>query len=320
MSTQRSESLINEYKGNLFEYLVAQKVAQIFNFEKKFLANLDQSLKNNLVTYQEELRSLDQGLFDELPKLAHETALKLKEYLHFEHLEVELIGKLGAHPQAHYSEADLLVKNNDSMLPISLKLSKKGTATHTKSAGLKSFFIKYFNEEFRQESFNQFLGMCFNKMAINLHELEDMEYLDSFNAWREQGYTEYPGELNESQKEILGRCYSELINRVYDELIDLLKKNKSQVVEGIRSLMGFESQNIVQVKCMYVHNESRYQYYNTEIYKPTQNKDYDLKLEKPKKNQASFEVHLDDKKVQLRIKPMNKFTVPGYKLNCAILS
>lgn len=320
MSVARNESLINEYKGNLFEYLVSQKIAQSFKIEKEFLSGLDQNLKKNLTLYQDKLRSLDENLFKQLPKLAHLTANDLCTYIKFKPEKIELIGKLGAHPQADYSEADLIIKGEDQVVPISLKLSKKGTATHTKSAGLKSFFIKYFDEPDRQEDFNKFLAISFNKMAINLHELEDLTFDNDFSSWKEHGFSEYPGELTSEQKNVLAKCYFELIEKVYQELSEVYLEDEAKLIRGVKSLMGFDIGDLVQVKCLYIHDVNRYQYDSTEIYKPRQKQSVEISLSEPKEGQASFEILLDNIRVQLRVKPMNKFTVPGYKLNCALLS
>lgn len=320
MDVRPNQSLINEYKGNLFEYLVAQSIAKKLGIEKEFLLTVDLNLKNYLTQYQEKLRKLDPQLIEALPLLAKETGDSIIEFLSFTPGKIKLIGKLGAHPNSEFSEVDLLLSNDQERLPISLKLSKKGTATHTKSAGLKSVFKKYFQSEEIQISFNQYLEIVYAKMAANIHELEDITYTNGFSEWTKRGLTEYPGELKTEQKEVLTKCYYELISRVYKELNTLNNKNPKEILKGFYMLMGFQSLDLVQVKCLYEHKDNRYQYHETEFLKPTFKEDSVVKINSPKIEQASFLINIGNEKLQLRIKPMNKFTVPGFKLNCALIS
>jgi hypothetical protein len=70
----QNEALVNELKGNLFEYLVGSLLARGLNLEAKFVNDFNQQnggqSKSDLVGYQQWLIEADRNLYLKLPKLA----------------------------------------------------------------------------------------------------------------------------------------------------------------------------------------------------------------------------------------------------------
>nr|MBP9682228.1 hypothetical protein [Bacteriovorax sp.] len=52
----QKEAILNEFKGNLFEFLVAQGLARKSNIEDQFLLSLPTEFKSRLGTYEELIR------------------------------------------------------------------------------------------------------------------------------------------------------------------------------------------------------------------------------------------------------------------------
>ncbi len=147
----RKEALLNEYKGSLFEFLVASNLAAKLNFESSFLDDLSE---NQLSMYEQQepyLRNHFPSLLVSLPKLAEFTAKKIIKKLNLVSIEkIDLIGMNAG----SLTEADIIISSQGTKYPISLKISKKGSFTNTKSAGVKTFFIKYFETD--QAEFNRY--------------------------------------------------------------------------------------------------------------------------------------------------------------------
>ncbi len=145
VDSARMDALLNEYKGNLFEFLFCHILAQKVNIEGKFLGSINPSMHSMLTQQESFLRNYYPNLLNELPILANEAVdavlvkLKLKKVS-----EVSLIGKVAGNINNDYSEADILIKDDKNVFPLSLKVSKNSAFVNTKSAGLKSFFTKYF--------------------------------------------------------------------------------------------------------------------------------------------------------------------------------
>ena len=108
--TSQNEALINEFKGNLFEYLVASHLAKSFQIESRFITSFGGAIKEQLSAYESWLRKNDPVLTQKLPILAKQTALELQSSLPKEIDNVIVMGKSagGSHNDS-YKEADLVI-------------------------------------------------------------------------------------------------------------------------------------------------------------------------------------------------------------------
>ena len=71
------EALINELKGNLFEYIVGHHLSRLLRIEEQFIGNFDLGLKRRFFQYESKLRELDPDLLRELPNMAQIVASKI---------------------------------------------------------------------------------------------------------------------------------------------------------------------------------------------------------------------------------------------------
>ena len=95
VATNRLDALLNEYKGNIFEYLTCQFVARYYGVEKVFLENLTEDMLSILEQQESYLRNYFPYLLKELPKLADLTAKEIKKYLGEKSIcKVSLLGKV----------------------------------------------------------------------------------------------------------------------------------------------------------------------------------------------------------------------------------
>jgi len=68
-SSSQKEALINEFKGNLFEYLVGHSLACLAQVESRFIQSFGGELRSRLSEYESWLRVHDQELIYALPSL-----------------------------------------------------------------------------------------------------------------------------------------------------------------------------------------------------------------------------------------------------------
>ena len=141
-----SNALINEYKGNLFEYLVAISTAKRLGIEAAFLQSFGGEAKQRLTFYQHELMELDRSLYTQLPVFAEEVAELLYKKASDRKIEnILVMGKsAGASHDESYGECDIMMVSQKHQYPYSLKFCKYGAYVNTKSGGIRSFFNKYF--------------------------------------------------------------------------------------------------------------------------------------------------------------------------------
>jgi hypothetical protein len=322
---ETGEALLNEEKGNLFEFLVAQKLARLNGIEGAFFADLNSDLKNNLIHYEESIRKRHESLLLQLMVLADNTALELHSYLaqkkiHF--VNIFLIGKISANfEQAEWHESDLILKQaNGDLIPISLKLSKENSFMNTKSAGAKSFIEKYFisfnrSQEFQLE-LNKEIDQAFLQMAHRLYDLASLPFQGKIDErWKEK-WSELPGELPEEFREIIFINYNRVATLIHNKLVCFFQEDKLKFMKALEPLCGMGDLKLIQVSCYH-------QQHTLKSIKIKSHENYfydgmDVAIENSKSNMSSFDIQLGKIVLQIRVKPMNKFTTPAYKINCSI--
>lgn len=327
-NSSQKEALINEIKGNLFEYLVAHEVARAKGIESQFLIKFSGEMKSMFSKYESWLRENDRDLIVKLPRLAREMALKISNKIttedgHFS--DIFVIGKMtGAHHNDIFKEADILLLSGQKQFPISLKLCKKNAFVNTKSGGAKSFISKYFSlfdkAPLLQETFNSFIDDGFSQMGHELYSLYDLDFPGRFDSTWER--PDLPGELNETEKEILYEFYRKLNQQLYHLLQEFYHEDKEKFVRALMPLLGQGDSQVIQAICFHKDKRkdgvvSRYEL-DKVLVKSFEEYCDALEFSPLNKEISSFDIKLGDDLLQIRIKPMNKFTTASYKINCSI--
>lgn len=327
MKIAQREALINEYKGNLFEYLLGQNLAKHFALEAAFQESLPASLRDRLAFYEDFLLQNDRELYKRLPLLASSVSQSLIPSLNFDVTQICLVGKLsGQNEREEWGEADLILLGKQSQRKISLKLCKENAFVNTKSAGLKSFIEKYFNafpESFLwQQKLNEKVEKDFYKMAHSLYERVGLEFKGQFDsAWSEAGFSELPGELESSLSELVLSYYSEQAKYLKNCLEFFYNENPRLFCQSLFPLLGLAGEDILQVICFHgVAQGERYQLKDISLMEMYQlNEKFNTFSFGPwDEGKSSFEIRFEKLTLQIRCKPMNKFTVPALKINCSI--
>lgn len=327
-TASQNEALINEFKGNLFEYLVGLQLAKHAQVEADFLKSVEPHLLERLRAYEDWLWGHDEQLAMELPVLATRACEELLNKLPVNLKRVIVIGKLagGSHDDT-YGEADLLIfDRNEKIIPISLKLCRRGAYVNTKSAGVRSFLSKYFATipaiTLLQERVNYVLDESFTELAQAFHQRHGLEESDRFAAaWENAGLPQLPGDLVDDDQLQLQQHYGKVIGVIYEGFSKALKENHKAMVQSFLTLLGFHNPDLVQLTCYYSNDkQGRYQldrlhFMNLE----TRLKQFAaIEVVPPKDQQASFSMQFDGGTFQIRVKPMNKFTQPALKINCSV--
>ena len=313
------EALFNEVKGSLFEYLVALKLGQSAKIELDFIQNID---KNYLAVLGQQDRMIRQ-FYPEMLSFLHQTSLQCHQHIIEKYgtdwVSIKLLGKLtNSQLQDDFKETDLLLtKVTGEQLFLSLKLNKKSSFVNTKSAGVRSFLTHYFPHlpNSQQREFSEVIDLEFRAMSDQLHRLHDLEYVGNFNQWVNSGLSELPGDLAEVDRSVLKKYYAKIALKLHEILGGALADNKEGFVKNLYPLMGFSDARIIQVICF--HDFKAGGKSAVEIHDFNDVLSQDVVIREFKET-ASVEVESRDWVLQIRIKPMNKFTTTAMKVNCAV--
>lgn len=325
MDDVRKQALLNEYKGNLFEYLIAFQLARSCNLEKEFLTSLSEDMRNMLRIQECYIRENFPHLLQDLPLLADMLLRELMQYLEPSKItSVDIIGKIaGASHRGGFAEADMVVEQKEMSIPVSIKLSKAKAFVNTKSGGIKSFLKKYFPGEKAielQTNLNKFVDESFHSMGFRLHEMAGLEYPMHFQDWVSRGYSELPGKLNPEYKEIVHELYYAIIQKLHKMMLELQKNDPVHFARGVLPLIGVGDVNLLQATCFY--NSCKGNYILDQIL-IERGEDICQEVEANvvsdyRQGLAHFEIQLKNRILQIRIKPMNKFTAASFKVNCSV--
>lgn len=310
------EALFNEVKGSLFEYLMGRKLAQLSGEELKFVESLDKNYLNVLSQQDRMVRQFYPEMLSFLGKVSEASAEELIRYLGETPHSPQLIGKI-----AEINEADLMLSSTKGRVPLSLKLNKKNAFVNTKSGGIKSFFEHYFPfiPSSTQSSFNALVDQEFTRMSYELHALNDIEFSGDYSRWVKLGKSELPGELNEAERKILKGFYSRIAIEMHNILTLAQKTDRTLFAKCLPPLMGFSSPEILQL--VYFHDfksgtgdggwASIHSYSDIEKWLG------EVSLT-PFNYTSSVEIQMGEWSLQIRVKPMNKFTTTAIKINCSV--
>lgn len=320
MSEQiNKEALFNEVKGSLFEYLVGLKLSQRVNRELEFIQNID---RNYLAVLGQQDRMVRQ-FYPEMLSFLSDASIKCEEKLTEKYghqwRSIKLLGKLSSSQlQEDFKETDLLLINEiGEQLLLSLKLNKKSAFVNTKSAGVRSFLTQYFPfiDHSSQNEFSHVIDMEFNVMSSLVHENHDLEFTGNYHQWVRTGLPELPGDLEENDREILIKYYAKVARKLHEILTNGYQQNPQSFVERLYPLMGFSDPRIIQVICYHDFKSRGECDIDIHDYKDV----YDTTISiRDFKDTASIEIESTKWVLQIRIKPMNKFTTTAMKVNCAV--
>lgn len=324
-SKESIEALLNEEKGNLFEFIVAQILSRQYSIEAQFYLGLNENLKSNMASYEESIRSTHPELIPLLSHLASSTANTLYLHLQQKNLQLEnifLIGKITANfEKDEWHESDLVLKTTEgALIPISLKLSKENSFTNTKSAGAKSFIEKYFKDFSESAKFqlelNKEIDQSFLQMAHRLYQLASLPFNGKFDqSWKDK-WSELPGELPSEFREVIFINYNRVASLIHKQLDYLLSIDNEKFIAALAPLCGMGDLNLIQVSCY--HQQHSLKSIKIKEFNDFFAESTSVTIGNLKNQMSSFDIYWGNIALQIRVKPMNKFTTPSYKINCSI--
>ena len=311
----RKEALLNEYKGNLFEFLVAGEVAKLKNCESLFLKSINSSFSSMLKQQESYIRNFYPDLLVKLPILAKRLAESICAKLSIDKVKkISLIGKSAATSVSEYlGEADLIICGPHKEYLISVKLNKATAATNTKSAGVKSFLVKYFHDAYDvQQKVNKEFDKLFDEFSFSLHNENALEWDRNFNEWAMRGLPSLPGELTGKSRQLYLDFIHDASDLYYRAVKDL--SHSSHFYKSIFSLIGFSKSEIIQATCYHKDNYNHGDFQVISI-EDTISDEFEI-IEK--KGTSYFEIKFNSLSLHIRIKAMNKFINKSFKVNCSV--
>ncbi len=311
----RQEALLNEYKGNLFEFLVCVQLAKKSDLESKFLSELSKSFLLMLKQQESFIRSFYPDLLSKLPLLAKSLSEEILKTLNLTSISnIRLVGKTAASDtEGDYGEADILIVSLDQTYPVSIKLNKHKAATNTKSAGVKSFLSKYFYDaDSLQSNVSKEFDKIFDEFSFAIHEENGLEWDRNFNEWCMRGLPGLPGELTGSSREEYLKFLHKSSKLFYDAVVEL--SNSKNFIKSIFSLIGFSKSSVIQATCYHRDNydQGEYQVFSS---KGILENDFEIINSD---STSYFEIKFKNICLIIRIKAMNRFINKSFKVNCSV--
>lgn len=320
-----TEALLNEIKGNLFEFLVAREIARLAAMETDFLLEFGDEGAAWLSPYESYLRNHHPNMIVSLPKLASALAKNIFPRLPKNIESILVVGKRSSEAGTRSrDEADLLIRAKEgSEIPLSLKLSRAKSFVNTKSGGIKSFLTEYFpdvkNISKLQTQLSHQVDHSFGQLGEDLYSSLALDWRGSFDErW---SFSKLPGELPPDLKERVGETYTELAQFLYQIFADLFENGPEILKLSLMRLLGYSRKGLVQAICF--HNGEANHNYSVDSFSIEDEEDIreelsEFRLLPFKAGLSSFEFQLKSKRFQIRVKPMNVFTTASYKINCSV--
>lgn len=324
-TSAQNSALVNEFKGNLFEYLVASAIAKYYGLESDFITSITDSFRQSLSFYETWLRTHDLPLLRSLMPMAKDTARYFIDQQNLKIKKIALVGKIAAGSgDDQFSEADLvLTDDQDQLIFLSVKLCKANAFVNTKSGGIKTFIAKYFScfesANRDQQQLNQKVDFFFEMMGEKLYELAELEWRGSFDSqWSDRNLPQLPGMLEPAMNQVLLSFYSQVIEQVHQILLSYYQADASRFSQCLLPLVGFSDPRMQVLSCFHNLSTSGAQGIDHLSLEKIDFVDLkELSFADLKSGISSFELQFTKHLLQIRVKPMNKFTTPGLKVNCS---
>lgn len=322
------EALLNEYKGNIFEYLVAHFLAKKFCVENYFLSCIETEYRQRLSFYERQLKKMASDLIPILQEQAVSLGENILSELPKDIDGIWVIGKANCQLDlGRWNEADIIAKSNNEVFPISIKLCKATSYINTKSGGISSFITKYFygfEKSFElQEEFNRISEINFTTMRSKLfNEVGITEDCLDFSLWKKNGFPELSGSLPKNLQSIVIDSYAPLNDFLFNVLYSFYKENVNLFYERLGPILGLSGHDMIQAILFHTQNTS----YSKQVEKKCVifklsdfvNEMESVVFRNSKDGKGYFYLDFETLSLQIRIKPMNKFTSKSYKINCSI--
>ena len=261
LTPAKEEAYINEWKGNLFEFLVAQGLAERTGVFEDFILGVPEKLRGLITTYQRNLLKLSPETYRELPALAENVTDSLSEFLPVRGMalgntKVILEGKFDFDHKSDKAESDILLIQNSHRFPISLKLCKENSYVNTKSGGVKSFVSKYFSEykscQKDQQKISQKVDFEFQGLGHELYSQKGLSFMGKFDEqWEEAGGAVLPGELSTLESQILRQYYYKIILEIYSVLKKYFEEDKEIFSRSLMPILGMGKADLIQATCFH---------------------------------------------------------------------
>ena len=313
------EAYTNEYKGNLLEFLVGQQLAKHFQQEQDYFQGITPRFFQQLISYEQQLRQLNPQLAQMLPAYAQKLAnLAIAEFA-WARPQIRLVGKLAS--SNDYQEADLFIQEQSRIFPLSIKFTKHHAYINTKSGGIKSFVSKYFGvfpqaTEMQQE-LNRQITIAFFQMGEQMYQLAGGSFPGKFDAtwpWK------LPSELPAPYHSFLLVYYQKVIVSIFDLFQRLYQDDPQSFARCLSQLVGHSGEHIYHLFAFHSGDyadlaAAKFVLLAPEFYQLPWRK---IKLTPYEPGRSFFEIELPQFLLQIRVKPMNIYTVPALKVNCSI--
>ncbi|MCO4755001.1 MAG: hypothetical protein KC478_11010, partial [Bacteriovoracaceae bacterium] len=306
-ASKRTEALLNEYKGNLYEFLTAQRLARVNGIESQFIQTLREDFFVMLSQQEAFIREYYPWLLEDLPILALGLGDQIQSELDSKIIKVEIVGKASASDkEGDVGEADLLVElENTKQALVSVKLSKTGAFVNTKSAGVKSFLGKYFRDCFEidsiQKQFSDYFDKRYQTMAYELCDMAGVTPSESFDSWRDQGLSELPGELAHEFRQVFLNSLYDVSNKLFEHLESLSKIDSNLFTRCLFALLGYSRVDIIQATSFYKAKDQHYEldYHRVENGLGELSQNF-IRLENRPRS-SSFDIVFSDRILQIRL-------------------
>lgn len=319
-SPKHKEALFNEIKGSLFEYLVARELARTHGGEATFTKALPPQYLTVLAQQDRMMRELHGELAMRLPRWAKMVAQEIQKSLGDEIYQAVLLTGQLIHTDADWKEADIVLQGTTSR-PVSLKLNKRASAVNTKSGGIKSFLTEYFpgtTAAGAQEDFNLHVDSAFANMHAEIHQAAGLSVTTGWQEWA-RNYSELPGELPDELRAVLHAFYADLSNKLGVALRDVAINEPAVFQRGLMRVVGFGLPELVQVVCFHDANGAHPEEIDVRLHTYAEAQQHVQACQWKDQREVSFSsIQLGDWQLDVRIKPMNKFTTTAIKINCAV--
>lgn len=327
------ENLLNEYKGILLEFIVGKKLAIHFHCLNDFQKAIPQYFWQQLEEYEKVLKQMDPLLAKALPLLGEDlTKSILLEYKNSKWNKIYLVGKLASsYDSKIMGEADLILQNNEGeSRGLGLKLAKYGSYVNTKSTGVKSFFSKYFGSFDPlgniQNQFQIFIDEKYAQMSSQLHKFFHLEPKYEFfqGPWKSLGLPELPGQLPKEARHFLFEYYSQITQFLYDQFRRFQTHNPEEFAQALKIFMGISHPYLDQFILFHGGKNSQgqklYHAQGLEILKEKRilSNLEDSHFQKVCGVKNQFVIKCPEWDLQIRPKPMNKFTTQSLKINFSL--
>ncbi len=307
-------AIINEYKGNLFEFLVGSFIATKFNIYEKYFNRIPPVFLASLKEYQRNLFSLDKELYLNISNWANEVGQSVCSQIDQNIREVIVLGKITSNSnEDNFDEADLVIQG-DKLYHYSLKLSKSNAFVNTKSAGIMSIFSKYFTNvdgQSIQQKINTKIDFLFEVFVREIHEAANIEFSLDFKNWISAGLPDQPGKLEEHLRAPLLKYYSDVAKQIFG-IFENNVNNTEEFKRILKRLLGHTNEDVTQILVFHKNTEISQIRYIDKL-----NLD-NLKLIAPSEKSAYFYINNDSLSLQIRVKPMMSFFQKALKVNCSV--